>query len=392
MSNTKNAPASASASEKNTTEHIHTSLYRKYRPATFADVVAQDHIVSVLKESIKNENINHAYLFCGSRGTGKTSVARIFAKALGVSANDLYEIDAASNTSVDDIRELSEAVNTMPFESRYKVYILDEVHMLSKAAFNAFLKTLEEPPKHVIFILATTEMEKLPDTVVSRCEVYNFKKPTVEILKKVVMDVAKKELVGGGAGSANGANSANSTIGASGASLEPAAAELIALLGDGSFRDTLGTLQKVLSVKGVGQDAGRSAQKITLADVEIVTGAPKASLVMGFVRGIMLKNADEALQSLGEASRENLDMKIFAKLVISRLRYLLMSSISPVETKVLAQDFSDTDIQALDEVAKKVSGQQTAEALRKMLESYHSIGKTYIQSLPLEMVVGEIVG
>lgn len=116
------------------------SLYRKYRPETFADVVDQDHIVSVLKQSVKEGTIAHAYLFCGSRGTGKTSIARIFARALGTTSNDLYEIDAASNTSVDDIRELSEAVHTVPLESKYKVYILDEVHMLSKAAFNAFLK------------------------------------------------------------------------------------------------------------------------------------------------------------------------------------------------------------------------------------------------------------
>ncbi len=370
MSNTKNSATNSASATKNAApaspaEHIHTSLYRKYRPATFADVIGQDHVVSILKESIKQEKVSHAYLFCGSRGTGKTSVARIFAKALGVSANDLYEIDAASNTSVDDIRELSEAVNTMPFESRYKVYILDEVHMLSKAAFNAFLKTLEEPPKHVIFILATTEMEKLPDTVVSRCEVYNFKKPTVELLKKHVVEIAEKE----------------------GSSIDGAAAELVALLGDGSFRDTLGILQKVLN----NGNNGDSKQKISLEIVEKMTGAPKASLVLGFVQGLLLKNTDEALHALGEASRENLDMKIFAKLAMSRLRYLLMSSISVSEAKTLAQDFSETDITALNEIAKKVSAQQVAGALRKMLESYHSIGKTHIQSLPLEMVVGEMV-
>jgi DNA polymerase-3 subunit gamma/tau len=230
----------------------HLSLYRKYRPAQFADVVGQNHIVDVLQESIKQGNISHAYLFCGSRGTGKTSVARIFAKALGTTLNDLYEIDAASNTSVDDIRELSEAVNTVPLESKYKVYILDEVHMLSKAAFNAFLKTLEEPPRHVIFILATTETEKLPDTIVSRCEVYNFKKPTAEMLKKHILDISKKE----------------------GIKVDPSAAELISLLGDGSFRDTLSTLQKVLSFSG---------DSVSLEQVEEVTGAPKASLLLVFL-------------------------------------------------------------------------------------------------------------
>ncbi|MDQ5912298.1 MAG: polymerase subunit gamma/tau, partial [Patescibacteria group bacterium] len=146
----------------------HLSLYRKYRPHTFADVVGQDHIVDVLKQSVEKGTIGHAYLFCGSRGTGKTSIARIFARALGTTANDLYEIDAASNTSVDDIRELSEAVHTVPLESKYKVYILDEVHMLSKAAFNAFLLTLEEPQKHVLFLLASSDILKVTETIVSR--------------------------------------------------------------------------------------------------------------------------------------------------------------------------------------------------------------------------------
>jgi DNA polymerase-3 subunit gamma/tau len=151
-------------------QDLHVSLYRKYRPTGFEQVVGQDHIVSVLKQSVEGGSPAHAYLFCGGRGIGKTSVARIFARALGTSENDIYEIDAASHTSVENIRELNEAVNTLPFDSKYKVYILDEVHMLSKSAFNAFLKTLEEPPKHVIFILATTEMDKLPETIVSRCQ------------------------------------------------------------------------------------------------------------------------------------------------------------------------------------------------------------------------------
>ncbi len=340
----------------------HLSLYRKYRPQSFLDVIGQDHVIDVLQESIKQGNISHAYLFCGSRGTGKTSVARIFAKSLGTTLNDLYEIDAASNTSVDDIRELSEAVNTVPLESKYKVYILDEVHMLSKAAFNAFLKTLEEPPKHVIFILATTETEKLPDTIVSRCEVYNFKKPTAEMLKKVVLDISKKEDV----------------------KIETSAAELVALLGDGSFRDTQSTLQKVLSFNA---DKG----PVTLEQVEEITGAPKASLILSFVKGILTKKPEEAIKALNDAGKGNLDMKVFAKLSMMRLRYLLMKTISEVEARNLAEDLSHDDIKSLNELSKTVSGQQVALVLRKMLEVYQSIGKTHIQSLPLELVVAELV-
>ncbi|MDO8619932.1 MAG: AAA family ATPase, partial [bacterium] len=136
-------------------------LYRKYRPQSFKEVLGQEHVVEALEGAIKLGRVAHAYLFCGSRGTGKTSVARILANALGTSESDLYEIDAASNRGIDDIRLLREGVSSVPFESKYKIYIVDEVHMLTKEAFNALLKTLEEPPAHVIFILATTELEKV---------------------------------------------------------------------------------------------------------------------------------------------------------------------------------------------------------------------------------------
>ena len=213
------------------------ALYRKYRPQNFKDVLGQENIVKVLEGSIALGNISHSYLFAGSRGTGKTSVARIFAKAIGCSDNDLYEIDAASNRGIDDIRELREAVNTLPFESPYKVYIIDEVHMLTKEAFNALLKTLEEPPKHIVFILATTEIEKLPETIVSRCQVFSFKKPSQKILKELVLNLAKKE----------------------GFKIESSSADLIAILGDGSFRDTQGILQKILSFS---KDKKISAEEI----------------------------------------------------------------------------------------------------------------------------------
>src|SRR3989344_1542572 len=198
------------------------ALYRKYRPKKFKEVLGQNHIVDVLESSVETNKVSHAYLFVGSRGTGKTSVARIFSTSIGVSINDMYEIDAASNRGIEDIKELRDGARVLPFDSKYKVYIIDEVHILSKDAWGALLKTLEEPPKHVIFILATTEFHKVPETIISRCQVFTFKKASDLNCKNMVLEVAKKE----------------------GYELDAGSAELLSILADGSFRDALGELQK----------------------------------------------------------------------------------------------------------------------------------------------------
>jgi DNA polymerase-3 subunit gamma/tau len=213
---------------KNTKEENkpnHLALYRKYRPDNFKDVIGQELALETLQNSIKQDKIYHAYIFSGDRGTGKTTVARIFAKEIGSTKDDIYELDAASNNSVDDIRLLTEAAQSSTFGSRYKVYILDEAHMLSKSAFNALLKTLEEPPAHVIFILATTDKHKLPNTIVSRCQEINFASPEIKTLEKLIEKVSKKE----------------ERI------LDKESINLIARQGKGSFRDTLGILEKVFS-------------------------------------------------------------------------------------------------------------------------------------------------
>jgi DNA polymerase-3 subunit gamma/tau len=338
-----------------------TALYRKYRPKSFKEVLGQDHIVGVLESSIKLGRISHAYIFSGSRGTGKTSVARIFAKEIGTSPNDITEIDAASNTGVDNIRELTESVNTIPFESKYKVYILDEAHMLSKGAWNALLKTLEEPPVHAIFILATTEFEKIPETVISRCQTFSFKKPTQKVLKDVVTAIAKKE----------------------GLSLEPASAELIALLGDGSFRDAQSILQKVM---GSSRD-----KKISLAEVVEVTGAPKGELVNDFIRSINDSNLEFGLSAISSASQSNIDLLLYYKLVLHKMRaILLLRNLKSAEENI-KEEMTDTDFTFLKSLADKKPSKINSDTLLTLLNHYDLLAKAYLPEMVLELILNKLI-
>jgi DNA polymerase-3 subunit gamma/tau len=335
-------------------------LYRTYRPAKWSEVVGQDHIVGALKDAIENKRISHAYLFSGSRGTGKTTVARILAKSLGTADEDVYEIDAASNRGIDDIRELREHVAVSPFSSVYKVYIIDEVHMLSKDAWNALLKTLEEPPKHVIFILATTELDKVPDTIISRCQTFSFRKPAREIIRKEVVSIAKKE----------------------GYELDSGASDLIALLGDGSFRDALGMLEKVISTS--------PDKKVSREEVENITGAPRAGSVNSFVSALIAKNADEALKCVGQAEKSGISMVTFATLILEKMRFILLLQHSASSKDSIQERVSPDDWEFIQsEAAKKLL---TPAMLVIMLDAADAIGRARIEQLPLEMAVVEVCG
>lgn len=332
-------------------------LYRKYRPQAFKEVIGQEHVVKVLEGAIKLGNVSHAYIFSGSRGTGKTSVARILAREIGTSANDLVEMDAASNRGIDDVREIRDSVNTLPFESKYKVYIIDEVHMLTRDAWNAFLKTLEEPPAHVVFIMATTEIEKVPETVVSRCQTFTFRRPNQATLKDFALKIARQE----------------------GATLEPAAAELVALLGDGSFRDAHGILEKVLS--------STKDKKITRAEVEVVTGAPKAELVRDILEAIVEKNLEKGMKAVGEASRANNEMKLFAKLILERLRFLFLIRLKAGMDSYIENQIAEDDYKFLKDLAVKAGPDLTAETLLKFVVAYEDSGRTSIPELALELAL-----
>jgi len=337
------------------------ALYRTYRPMQFADVRGQEQVVSVLEAAVKSGNIAHAYLFAGGRGTGKTSMARILAHALGTGEQDIYEMDAASNRGIDEIRELRDGVATLPFESTYKFYIIDEAHALTKDAWGALLKTLEEPPAHVIFVLATTELDRVPETIVSRCQTFAFKKPSHETLKKMVLDIAKKE----------------------GASLEPAGAELIALMGEGSFRDTQGILQKVLTISADGT--------LTEEEVGKVVGAPRGGLVNSFLTALSAKNIEAALDVFHKATGGGTEPKVFILLAVTKVRAVLLLRFAPRLKEELAGQFGPDDLAFLQNLSKTgmaINAALLAELLTALIET----NRAPLPQIPLELALYRALG
>ena len=347
------------STENKTIKNNNIALYRKYRPSKFEDVLGQEPITKALSSSIASKHISHAYLFSGGRGIGKTTIARILAKELDVSEKDIYEIDAASHTGVDDIREIRESVHTLPFESQYKVYILDEAHMLSKSAFNALLKTLEEPPAHVIFMLATTEIEKIPDTIISRCETYTLKQPTRTVLRKIIQKVATDE---------------GRCIGAS-------AADLIAILADGSFRDALGILQKVLSAS----NTNNNNKDVEIEDVENITDAPKSKILNDLLISIASGNLDKVLETIAKAIEDNLDILILQQLLLHRARAVLLMRVSPNTSDIIKEQFNEEDFTVLNELAKDKDVKITSKTILVLLDAYADTKNAYIKHLPLEL-------
>ena len=338
------------------------SLYRRYRPSAFDEVRGQEHITKVLREAVRQDKIAHAYLFAGGRGTGKTSTARILAQALGTSESDMYEMDAASNRGIDEIRELRDGVATLPFESKYKFYIIDEAHALTPQAWQALLKTLEEPPEHAIFVLATTELEKVPDTIVSRCQTFTFTKPSHEVLKSLVIDVAKKE----------------------GAALAPAGAELVALMGEGSFRDTLGILQKVLTVS--------SDTKLTEEEVATVVGAPRAQVINEFLQALAARDIGAALAHFHTALRSGTEAKVFILLALAKVRAVLLLRFAPTSKSDLHQQFSDSDLAVLEALAGKDGAAINSIVLSELILALLDTARAPLPQIPLELALYRLFG
>ena len=289
----------------------HLSLYRRFRPQTFNEVIGQDHIVTTLKNQIINNQTSHAYLFAGTRGTGKTSIAKIFARAINCQNSnngipcgncqscqssksdniDIIEIDAASNNGVDNIRDLKESIIYPPSISKYKIYIIDEVHMLSESAFNALLKTLEEPPSYVIFILATTEVQKLPQTILSRCVRFDFKLVSIKTLENHLKNIFDKINI----------------------KIEAEAINLIASLGEGSVRDTLSIAESCLAF---------AKNNITYQDVLEVAGVTGKDILLNITSYINQKDTQNLLNTLNDLSAKGKNFAQLNKDLVSFIRDL----------------------------------------------------------------------
>lgn len=334
------------------------ALYRKYRPSTFEEVIGQDHITKTLANQVVAEQVSHAYLFTGSRGTGKTSTARIFAKAINClnpingspclncaickelenSSNmDVIEIDAASNNRVDEIREIRENVKFLPAKARFKVYIIDEVHMLTDSAFNALLKTLEEPPAHVVFILGTTEVHKLPQTILSRCLRFDFRLVPTSMLENIVKDVFDKENV----------------------MYENQAVRQIALAGEGSVRDTLSVADLIYAYSG-GED-------ITLESVLKVLGTSDNDLLLNFASAVFEKNIGKVFEIIDTTAKEGKNLIVFAKDLSVLFRNLLVIKTSKKAEELLLLNKADF------EKMKVVADGVTEEVLIRNMEIFSGI-------------------
>ena len=354
---------------------MHKALYREYRPLVFDDVIGQEHIVKTLKNQIKSGNLSHAYLFCGTRGTGKTTTAKILSRAVNCTNEDVevpcnhcescmgildgsnldvIEIDAASNNSVDDIRELRDTVKYTPNTSKYKVYIIDEVHMLSQGAFNALLKTLEEPPSYVIFILATTEPNKIPATILSRCQRFDFKRVSVDTLMERMRLICEKENV----------------------EIDEDALRIVARNGQGSVRDALSILDKCVAF---------SSERLTAKNVLELLGSADPSQLFDFAKSIIDSDVQTSMKLIDDYFMWGKDLKILVQDTTQFFRSLMMVKIfnRPDEFMDLTEEY----VQKMFEVAKTIEMDEIIRILGILSELSNNLKYSTNQRITLEIYI-----
>ena len=354
---------------------MYTALYRKKRPQTFQTMVDQTSIITTLRNQLRSGSISHAYLFCGTRGTGKTSTAKIFARAVncphsatkGDPCNEceicldilaernlnVIEIDAASNNGVDNIRDLREEVKYPPSVGTYKVYIIDEVHMLTTAAFNALLKTLEEPPEHIIFILATTDPQKIPATILSRCQRYDFKRISRQGMSQTLADYMAEE----------------------GIQIEAAAIEYIASVSDGAMRDALSILDQCLSLY--------ENEVITLDKVQSLLGAVDQNALFDYTNALLQRNSAAALKIISKVSKEGRDLSRFTADIITHLRNILVAAQISNHEDIL--DYSAETISRFQAQGKLVPPEILIEYIKEFSELQNQLRYSSQERLILEV-------
>jgi len=379
-------------------------LYRKYRPQTFAEIIGQEHIVQTLTNAISTGMVSHAYLFSGPKGSGKTTIARLLAKAVNCEnrkddqyepcnkcsscleimegrSMDLIEIDAASHRGIDEMRELKDGIRFVPTKSKYKVFIIDESHMLTREAFNALLKTLEEPPAHAIFVLATTEIHKMIPTIISRCQRFDFRKLTLpEIIKRLEI-ISQKEKV----------------------KIEKAALELIALNSGGSIRDGESLLDQVLTFAGtlgreeVDEASASSsrfanARVIKAEDIKDLLGLVEINLVSKFCDFIAEKKVSEAINFVNDIIDKGLDLQNFTKALINYLRQtLILKMTGGGEGNSIITGLTNEEFQKLGKQAAFFKDDELRNILELFLEAENKMKYSSIPQLPLELAIIEAI-
>jgi len=350
-------------------------LARKWRPQVFEDVVGQDHVVKTLKNSISHDRVAHAFIFGGPRGVGKTSVARILAKALNCekgpaevpcnectncreitagTSMDVQEIDGASNRGIDEIRELRENVKFSPVSSRHKIYIIDEVHMLTKEAFNALLKTLEEPPSHVIFIFATTEVHRVPATILSRCQRFDFKRVSKKLITDKLEQIARVEKI----------------------SISENGLFLLAEGGDGSMRDAQSIFDQVISYAGTD---------IKDSDIKDLLGLTDRRFLFDLSAAIFERNAGKCLKIIDEGYYSGLDMKHFYQMLTGHFRNLLMTKV--IGDDVSTVNLSGSEIEKLKEQIKSISRETLQRMIDILMDEEEGIRRSINTRLNIELTV-----
>ncbi|MEK7503354.1 MAG: DNA polymerase III subunit gamma/tau [Patescibacteria group bacterium] len=332
-------------------------FYRKYRPQKFDEVAGQSRIVQALKNALAQDKIAHAYLFSGPRGTGKTTLARILAKSVGCNPEDTIEIDGASQRGIDEARELREGVRVLPFSSPKKAYIIDEVHMLTREAFNALLKTLEEPPEHVLFVLATTEISKVPETIISRTQHFEFAKiPVAETIKEL-KKISKKEDM----------------------AVSDDALGLMAFFSDGSLRDAENILFQL---------SGLNSKSIEEKDVRLLLGAPKEEQVNSIVSSMFNKDSKTMLENFSYAINSGINPSLLGKLILRNVRASLFLHLDPTNREI-AEELSAQELEFLKNLPKKNSIFFDF-ALREILTALSHRADDYTAHIPLELALIKI--